>query len=437
MKKITVLLIILLGLVVFTYYYEIEGEKKRREAKALEESLFRMQEEAITSVEVLRPGQERIVLKKEGENWMMREPVETSADQTTVDSLLRNIDSAHIDRTFPADAQAGDKYGLKEPKLTLKVRSEDEETVLWIGNDDYTGSQVYVQFDGKPQVHLTSDYLLTTVDKDLMGFRNKKVLGFERDKVRMVEILRPAGAIRLKKTAEKWSLELPVQEPAEASTVNSLLSALEFAEAQKFVAEQSDKLKSYGLGKPEVVARIQEEGQDSWKILQLGRKQEDGYLARNPEQSPIFTVKGDLYQELTQDVWEFRDKDVVDVAQDRVARLLIRRDGQEIILKQEDIKWIVEKPDSQKGKEALSYKFWYPIDEILFESIAEATPVPDFPRPDIQVVLTLKDGSSRSFDFAQKKGTYLARKVETNRQGTISKESFEKLQFKVEEIVAA
>ena len=435
MKKITILLAILLGLVVFTYYYEIEGEKKRQEARELEESLFRMQKEAIISVEILRIDQERILLKKEGENWMIREPVETSSDQTTVDSLLRNIDSVRIDRTFSGDAQSGDKYGLKEPRLTLKVRSKDVETVLWIGNNDYTDSQVYVQFDGKRQVHLISDYLLTTVDKDLMGFRNKKVLNFERDRVRIVEIIRPVGTIRLKKTDEKWSLEFPVKERAEKSTVDSVLSALEFAEAQKFVAEQPDKLKFYGLGNPEVVARIQEEGHDSWKVLQLGKKQEDDYLARNPEHPAVFTVKGDLHQQLTQDVWAFRDKDVIDVAQDEIAQFLFRRDGQEIILKQEDLQWIVEKPNSQKGKEALLYKFWYPIDEIIFESIAEATTVRDFPRPDVQVVITLKDGSSQRFDFAQERGTYLARKVETNRQGTISREAFEKLQFKVEEII--
>ena len=307
-----------------------------------------------------------------------------------------------------------------------------------MGKDDYTGTQIYVRFQGDQDVHLTSDSILTTSDKGVFDWRSKTVLPLERDKIRAIEVDRPQGGIALRRQDEEWMLVAPFQEPADSSAVNGLLSSLEFAQAQKFVVEKVEDLKRYGLDKPSVRIRIQEQGQEAWKSLELGKKDAADYLARDPDRSPVFTVKEELRNKLMQKVWEFRDKDVVDVAQDEVAQLAIHSEGQEILLKQQDGKWVVEKPEGQKGKEALTYKFWYPIDDIKFESIEERAAHASavrFPEPDVQIVLTLKDHSTRSYDFVKKGDRYLALSRDTGRQGTISKDAFEKLQFKVEEIV--
>ncbi len=438
MRKIWVLLVIFSGLLAFVYFYEIEGQKKREEVKEKQESLFRIERDEVTSVEVVRLGHEPILLRKEGEGWVMESPLETTADRTSIDSLLRNIETARRERTFPVGASRRDEYGLKSPRVIVKIRAGEGEKVLRIGKDDYTENQVYVQFEGDEEVHLTSDFLLTTADKDLFEWRNKKVLVVERDKVRAIEIERPAGKIVLKKRDDQWTLLSPFQESADSASVNSLLSSLEFAEVQKFVVESAEDLRPYGLRRPEVIVRIQEEGRDSWKALELGRKGESGYLARNPDRSPVFTVEQDLRDKLTQKIWEFRDKDVVDVKQDQVVRLEIRTGSEEIVLRHEERKWIVAKPEEQKGKEAFSYKFWYPIDDIRFESIGEGKGNGSgsaFAQSDVEVILTLKDDSTRRYDFARQGDRYLARRRDSARQGTISKEAFEKLHFKAEEIV--
>lgn len=438
MKKSWVLLFLFVGLLAFVYFYEIEGQEKREEAKEKQESLFRIKRDEVISAEVVRSGQEPMLLGKKGEVWAMESPLETAADSSSVDSLLRNIETARRERTFPEEASRMDEYGLGEPRVILKVRTGEGEKVLRIGGDDYTENQVYVQLEGDEEVHLTSDLLLTTVDKDLFEWRNKKVLVVERDKIRAIEIERSSDKIVLKKQEDQWTLLSPLQESADSSSVNSLLSSMEFAEVQKFVVEATEDLRPYGLRRPEVVVRIQEEGRDSWKALELGKKEEGEYLARNPDRSPVFTVKQDLRDKLTQKIWEFRDKDVVDVGQDQVVRLKIRRGSEEIVLRQEERKWIVAKPEEQKGKEAFSYKFWYPIDDIQFESIGEEKENGSggaFARPDVEIILTLKDDSTRSYDFARQGDRYLARRRDSARQGTISREAFEKLQFKAEEIV--
>ncbi len=437
MKKLGVLFMVFVALAVFVYYYEFVGQEGREEAKKREESLFRIKQDEITAVEVIRSQSQSIIFKKQGERWVIKQPVDTLADSTTVDSLLRNIEEAKIDRTFKDGGQRAQEYGLKNPRLTLKVITSTDEKILRVGNDDYSATKVYVQHEGGPEVYLTSDSILTMADKDLMDWRNKKVLLFNRYKVQTIQIEREMGRLELKKENDKWRIENPLAEPADQSAVTGLLSSLEFAEAQKFITEQAVDLGSYGLNKPKIVVRLQQESQDSWKELELGKQQESGYLARNPDRSVVFTVKEEVYEKLSQGIWEFRDKDVVDVSQNDIKRFIIRRGSEKIILKEEDFKWTIEKPDSHQGKEVLSHKFWYPIDDIKFESIDEG-PSEKFPQPEIQITIHLKEenSTSRSFDFAKEGEEYWARKVKSGRRGRISKESFEKLQFTVEDIVS-
>ena len=436
MKKVGVLFAIFLALAAFVYFYEIAGKEEREEVRSLEESLLRMKPEGITALEVLRPEAEGIILGKEGQQWVLKHPVETSADVSSVDGLLRDLSQATRDRTFPEGGARAEQYGLHEPRMTLKVQAGGEEKTLLIGNDDFSGSQIYAQFQGDSEVLLTSGVLFTTTDKDLLHWRNKNVLVFERDELQAIEIVNSAATIRLARQEEDWHLEAPIQERADQNAVSTLLSSVEFAQAQEFVSDDPEESKSYGLDQPMVTLRVRHQNQDEWRKLEFGQQKEEFYLARNSDRPFVFTVNPEVFETVNKDVWAYRDKEVMDVAQDQIERVVIRREeGEEIALRYEEYQWIVEAPESQKDKEVLAYKFWYPLNDIRFESIQdEESPNLSFPEPDVQLTIMLTDGSQRTFDFASQEDRYLVRKVDSGRQGTISQADFEKLHFKVEDL---
>jgi len=437
LKKVAVLFVIFFALAAFVYFYEIVGESEREEARSLEESLLRTRQEEITAVEILRSQEEGILLSKEGEEWMLERPVKTSADNSTVDVLLRDLSRATRDRTFPEGGTRLEEYGLHEPPITLKIQADDKEQMLLIGNKDFTGSHVYVQFQGEPEVFLTSQVLFLTAGKELMEWRDKKVLDIHRDKIQAIEVINSANTIRIIQQDEEWHLESPIQERADQNSVSSLLSTIELGEAQEFVSDEPGELKSYGLDPPTATIRVRHEEEEGWRTLELGQQKGEFFLARNPERASVFTVSQEIRDKLSQEVLVFRDKDVLDVEQNQIARIVIhKKEDEEIALSYEDYKWIVESPDAQKDQEALAYKFWYPITEIRFLSIQdEESDLMNFPEPDVEVIVTLNDGSQRTFIFAGGGDRYLAQKVESGRQGTISQEDFEKLHFKIEDIL--
>ena len=190
------------------------------------------------------------------------------------------------------------------------------------------------------------------------------------------------------------------------------------------------------MDSPTATIRVQHEEEEGWRVLELGQYKGEHTLARNPERASVFTVSQEIRDQLSQDVLAFRDKSVLDVEQNQIARIVIhRKEDEAIALRYEDYAWIVESPDAQKDQEALAYKFWYPITEIRFLSIQdEGSDLMNLPEPDVEVIVTLNDGSQRTFVFAANGDRYWARKVESGRQGTISQEDFEKLQFKIEDM---
>jgi predicted aspartyl protease len=440
MRTLLILLVVFAVLLGVVYFYEIRGQKGREEAKEKEQSLLKLEKDQISEIELIRDDQS-VLLRKSGNEWTIRKPIETRADTNAVEALVGALTSARIDRKLEKPGPAAE-YGLAKPRLRVRVKSAKREVTLLIGAKDFTGSQVYVQAQGDPSVYLTSDYFFTASNKDLKALRNRKALVFDRDRVQSMEIQRPKELIRLKRSGERWMLESPIRDRADDSAVSGLLSALEFAEAREFVTERADDLKPYGLDKPEVTVRIREEGQDAWRTLEFGKKKGDIYYARDTGRSPIFTVNYDIFDKVSQPLWAFRDKALVDVAQDRISRISFKRADQEIVVRrQDDGKWIIEKPDRLKGKEAQSYKFWYPLSDVRFESLetpdAWSRKVGQKPeiQMEIQVTLTLKDGRNLVYEFARRGDKYLARRVDTGRTGVISKEAFDALQLKPEDLV--
>src|SRR5690606_13876737 len=199
----------------------------------------------------------------------------------------------------------------------------------------------------------------------------KDVLKFSRSDIDRIELLQREEKVILEKREGKWHLLEPVQDRASESAVSSLLSTLETARAQEFVAEEPEDLSEFGLNEPAIRVRLRNSTDGTWAVLEIGDKREDNYLARDLQRSPVFTVTNSVYESVTKDAWNFRNKDVVDVQQDEIERLRLSQNGKELVVRREEMKWIIESPEGQSGQEALAYKFWYPIDDIQFETLSE------------------------------------------------------------------
>jgi len=432
MKRLAILAVLFVGLGAFVYFYEIAGREARDKAKDLKESVFQVEQDEIREVEIRMGSNPPVVLRRDDDTWMLRQPLESVADRGAVDSLLRGIANSRRDRVFPVEGLDLEQYGLVEPEMVLRVRAGETERTLLIGHEDFSGTQQYVRFEGDGDIVLTSTQLFSSASREVGDWRSRRVLNFDRARVEALQIRRDGSGIELVQRDDRWFLNDPMEEGADQGAVSSLLSTVDQARAEEFVDEAPESLADYGLDRPGVVLRLRERGDDAWRQLEVGSRRGETYFARDPQRSAVFTVKEDLVESLGVDPWIYRDRQVVDVRQDEIAALRFDRGDEEIVLRHESFRWIVESPEDLRDREAYSYRFWYPIDDLEFEAILE--------KGEIEVELVkmtaeLKDGTERRYRFGRTGGRCFAQQVDSGRIGPLSDEDCDKLQFDIREIV--
>jgi hypothetical protein len=140
MKKLSILAICFIGLAVFVYFYEIEGEDARKKAEELEQSLFRIEDDEVIEIEISLDGADTVQLKKEGEQWKLQKPIDSLADNGTVDSFISSVTGAERERILENASSKLDDYGLQETRSRLSILTADSKKELLIGNKDFTGN---------------------------------------------------------------------------------------------------------------------------------------------------------------------------------------------------------------------------------------------------------------------------------------------------------
>lgn len=434
MRKLLLLTLAFVALGAFVYFYEIAGKESRDQAKEREGSILQLDRDAVTEVSIRFPDREVVRIEKVGDGWVLRSPLDTAADTATVDGVLLSLTGAQRDRIFTEEGLDLEAFGLAEPAVRVEVKAGAETKELLVGARDFSGTKVYAKLAEDPSVILTSTSLLTSIDKPVLDWRSKQALTFDRAKVEEVEIQSAGNTIRLQRKDGAWRISAPVEDLADESSVNSLLSTVEFARARDFVAEEPGNLAEYGLDAPVASLRIRESGSDEWRQLDLGKLRGEDYLARDLQRKPVFTLGPDVYADLSRDLWAYRQKDLVTVRQDEIRTLTYRRGEESFRVAQSDFKWTIEEPERLAGREALSYKFWYPIDDLEFTAILQDVTLPE---PEVELVIAKRDDAVEHVRFARSGADVLAWKGEGERVGRISAENFEKILLAADDIVEA
>ena len=259
-----ILALLLIGLLAFLYYYEIGGEDARKKAAEDAKKVFAIDEKNVTRL-TLRRGNTTLVCAKDGDLWQILSPIKTDGDRGSIESLIRSVKNAEKTGAV-ADSEdvASGKvdladFGLDTPdvSLTLEQAGQGVDT-LHLGDKSPTGSYAYFMRSGDPGILTTNAWRKSGFEKGLLDLRDKRVLPFERDAVRKIEVTSGGREIVLAKREGVWHLEHPVTDRADDEAVRRLLSRLHTVRARDFSAEEADDLSKYGLVEPRLSVSLYE-----------------------------------------------------------------------------------------------------------------------------------------------------------------------------------
>ncbi|MBI2816431.1 MAG: DUF4340 domain-containing protein [Acidobacteria bacterium] len=357
---IALVLVAALGGVLF--YLNKHPKEMPSDSAVPKKKLFSFQADQVKSFSIEAPGQTATTIRKTGDQkWEVTSPAGVPANNSLIQSFvdgLPKMEYTPVDSETPSSLA---DYGLDRPQKTLKFElTSGQPLTLLIGGDNPGGYAKYAMFSSTPGLFLL-DSLDTKdlVDKTLFDLRDKRVLPVAVDKAKQVQLkfeFTPASAAELER-AKKLGLSVKppkigftrqpnnnweVTDPAvrtDYGNTNYFVTILNGGIMKSVEAENAKSLGAYGLDRPAIRADVTAEDGSAHSLL-IGRKKEAkpgdnkegesksdenlGYYAKNSDSPAIFTINQSVYDQLNQDLDNYRNRFLFDFENANARRIEIQ-----------------------------------------------------------------------------------------------------------------
>ncbi|HEV3482687.1 MAG TPA: DUF4340 domain-containing protein [Candidatus Acidoferrales bacterium] len=416
-KKPTI--IVLLSAVVLgglVYYFDWKRGNEEKPAINASKSAFSIQASDIKSITLTHPAEPStppIRLEKSGDTWNIVQPIETQADQPTVDGIADQLASARVSETEPGSPDRRKVYGLDPPQVSLEfqLRNGSKHTIL-IGSKDFSGDSAYTVIDGAQNVSLLPQLLATSAGKSVEDLRDRNILHIDAAGVSSFDLANPSGQLAASKKNDQWHFTKPGASLADPDATDGLLQAVANAKMASIVEEKPEHLDRYGLQKPAITFSAKE-GKGSPATLIVGKKSGSGYYARDASRPTVFTITNDVYAKLTQKYAELRDKKVVNVPATDMQQIQISDAAGSLTVsrkKDDSEDWTFQAPEQQKGKAASGWKIVDVLTGLTADQIIDHPSPADLKslaNPETTVVVTNAKGEKITIRFSKATGEFV------------------------------
>jgi hypothetical protein len=291
--KTTIVIAILLALLGgYAYWFEYKGGQEREEAKEKEKTLFEVKKEDVARIQI--EGIEKgpaILVPENKESWKLTRPLQTRADQATVDRIISSFEKVKYKEIIEEQPKDLGAYELEKPKMkvTLTLKGNVQRAVS-IGAKNPIDNVYYIRLNNDPRVYLAEGQIGDLSSITLLELRDKKLTDISTEKVQSAVLKTGDLDIEFQKQNEVWKMIKPVQSPASDAEVSSLLSSLEGLRATEFVDAPSADLSEYGLKQPvATIELVMEKGLR--QKLEFGKTEDQTYC--RIEGNPSIAAVGD------------------------------------------------------------------------------------------------------------------------------------------------
>jgi Domain of unknown function (DUF4340) len=421
--KKTTLAIVAIALILAGAVYYFDWKRGSEEKASPPKRAYVIQASDVVSITLAhpaRPSEPAIRFAKRDGSWQVVEPIETAADQATLDGLCDQIAGANISETEPGTPDRLKAFGLDPPRASLEFQlASGAMHTLLVGNKTFTGDSVYAIVDGAQQVSLLPVPLATSTGKSLDTLRDRFVVHFDTGKAASFVLKNPAGELAASKENDRWKISKPSDTPASQEAVESLLQSVRDATLLSVASEKPDDLSRYGLSKPVISFSVTDQN-GAQNTLLVGRKDGDAYFAHDVSRPTIFRINEDVYKKLSEKFADLRDKKVLHLDAGDIQAMEIHNTSGSISLrrKQDNLDdWVFDAPADQKGKTASSWKVLDPLMGLTAEEVIDH-PAPSLlaleASPAVTAQLTGKDGKPLVIRISKASGDFVYAQVAGN-----------------------
>ena len=177
----------------------------------------------------------------------------------------------------------------------------------------------------------------------------QNVVNFSREKINGITIQNGDDRIDIRRHDDKWRLETPIKDQADAAAVNNLLQDLEnwqkdaTISAKEMEADKS-KLADYGLAQPKL--RLKLSGEKAPQEIWFGKEGalEGKMYVRFANSKETFLVSQSVKKAIEKKPEDFRDRKLTDLIMAQIVRAVLKTPAGEMELRKTGDHWDIVKP---------------------------------------------------------------------------------------------
>ncbi len=208
-------------------------------------------------------GRQVMVARREGEDWMLKEPVRWRMNEHDIPNLINVATGVRYFDKMNRDANLKDlRLEPAAVTITLFPKEGKEPMVLEVGRMGVAGAG-YLKIKGKPDVYVVEDSLHRLVlDRDATDWRSQSLAGAPGpERADTLSVKQQGGGFEIKRIGGRWTIVQPERSRADQDAVNAFVYGLGRAYAAKFIEDKPADLARYGLDKPQAVIQVSQPGE--------------------------------------------------------------------------------------------------------------------------------------------------------------------------------
>lgn len=272
-------------------------------------AILKLDENAITKVELKKKAAEPVVFAKTGSDWQITAPKTYRADESAVSGVTSAIASLNSERVVEDKTSDLKTFGLDNPSLEVDLTEKDNKSQkLLLGDDAPASGGVYAMLSGDPRVFTIASYTKTSIDKSLDDLRDKRLLPVNADKVSRVELTKKGADIEFGRNKDEWQIVKPSPMRADAMQVGDLVRQLTEAKMD-LSGSPKDTAAQFAKASPLATAKLTDES--GTQELQV-RKNKDDYYAKSTAVEGAYKVDSALGKQLDKNLDDYRNKKLFD-----------------------------------------------------------------------------------------------------------------------------
>jgi len=237
-----VLFLVALALGAFVWFYQVQGEDRRRAAEEEAKRLFPgIDQDDIRALAFTTTGGQEVRVEFREEGWVLVEPLEFPADEAGLSGMASALAQLSSEGRLE-DPQAPAVYGLGDSARVVRFETAAGEHAVRFGDKTPVGGNTYAAVEGQPGIYTVPSYRATSFERALDDLRERRVLRFDRTAVDRIEVEWAGGGVALERRDTGWWLTAPLEGPADEKTVEDLLADLAFLRAEGFVDDPAPEM---------------------------------------------------------------------------------------------------------------------------------------------------------------------------------------------------